>query len=109
MGEGQGQATEPMAGQASGVASTGGRSQGGPQTNNQKSPDSPLELKNAAEGASEGQAGKQDTDVAAQKFEREPWFAKLPPGMRKAIQAKAQGEAPRGYEERLRRYFESTN
>ena len=43
------------------------------------------------------------------KFDAEPWFAKLPPGLRAAIQAKARGKAPRGYEERLRRYFESVD
>jgi hypothetical protein len=43
------------------------------------------------------------------KLENETWFAKLPPSVRAAIQAKSRGKAPRGYEERLRRYFESKN
>ena len=38
---------------------------------------------------------------------REPWFAKLPPEVRRAVRAQARQPAPRGYEERLRRYFES--
>jgi hypothetical protein len=111
MGEGQGQAaaTQPTTSAASSQANAGGVSNSGSSAANQKSPDSALELKAAAQGDSRGQDANQDASAAEQKFEREPWFAKLPPGMRKAIQAKAQGEAPRGYEERLRRYFESTN
>jgi hypothetical protein len=52
-------------------------------------------------------AAQREADVAAQKFREEAWFAKLPPELRKAIRAKPQRRAPRGYEERLRRYFES--
>jgi len=39
--------------------------------------------------------------------ENEPWFAKLPPETQEAIRTKAQRPAPRGYEEKLRRYFDS--
>lgn len=46
-----------------------------------------------------------DVDQAAKSFEQESWFAKLPPEMRKAIRAKSQRRAPRGYEEKLDRYF----
>jgi hypothetical protein len=42
-------------------------------------------------------------------FRDEPWFTKLPPSLRKAIEARARRRAPRGYEERLRRYFESVD
>ena len=35
------------------------------------------------------------------------WFAKLPPELRNAIRSNAKGLAPRGYEERLRRYFQN--
>jgi len=38
-------------------------------------------------------------------FSGEPWFARLPPEVRKAIEAKSRRPAPRGYEERLQRYF----
>ena len=51
--------------------------------------------------------GNNSTDPAARKFQEEPWFAKLPPSLQKAIQSKSRGNAPRGYEERLKRYFES--
>ena len=48
-----------------------------------------------------------DSDAQAKKLESQPWFAKLPPELRKAIRAKSRRRPPRGYEERLRRYFEN--
>lgn len=36
-----------------------------------------------------------------------PWFAKLPPEVRAAIRASSSQPAPKGYEGRLKRYFES--
>ena len=106
---GQGQGQQPMPGQANSTASTGGAAQQGKSADNQKA--SPGELQNAptAQADSRGQGGEGDSDAAAQKYEKEPWFAKLPPGLRSAIQSKARGKAPRGYEERLRRYFESVD
>ncbi len=41
------------------------------------------------------------------RFREDPWFAKLPPELRSAIRARSQRQPPRGYEERLRRYFEN--
>ena len=61
----------------------------------------------AAQGDSKGEKENQDAASAAKKFEKEPWFAKLPPSLRSAIQSKSRGKTPRGYEERLKRYFES--
>ena len=46
-----------------------------------------------------------DADQAVKSFEKDSWFAKLPPEMRQAIRAKSQRRAPRGYEEKLDRYF----
>jgi hypothetical protein len=109
MGQGQGQPMQPTMGATSASATVGGVSKGGSTPNNQKTPDGELELKPAAQGDSRGDAVNQDSDATAAKFEKEPWFAKLPPNLRKAIEAKARREAPRGYEERLRRYFESTD
>ena len=48
-----------------------------------------------------------DAEEVARSFEKEGWFAKLPPEMRKAIRAKSQRRAPRGYEEKLDRYFQN--
>ncbi len=107
MGEGQGSEAKPGANSSTGES--GGVSQKGNSTDNQKSPDKPLDLKNAPEGDSRGEKAAQDANTTAQKFEKEPWFTKLPPNLRKAIEAKSRREAPRGYEERLRRYFESTD
>jgi len=106
---GQGQAKTPMQGASSSTASKGGAAKSGDTSNNQKPPPGDLTLDPAAEGDSRGEKVDQDAAAADLKFAREPWFAKLPPGLKQAIQAKARGKAPRGYEERLRRYFESVD
>jgi hypothetical protein len=104
--EGNGEG-EPMPGKTSPMAKKGGASKSGELAENQKATEGELELAPAAEGDSRGEKGSGDSNAAGQKFEDEPWFAKLPPALRSAIQAKARGKAPRGYEERLKRYFES--
>lgn len=68
-----------------------------------------LTLNPAAEADSRTGDSAHDTQAAARNFANQPWFAKLPPSLRQAIQAKARNRAPRGYEERLRRYFESAD
>ncbi|HUE73665.1 MAG TPA: hypothetical protein VMP01_22495 [Pirellulaceae bacterium] len=98
---------EPMPGKTSPMAKKGGASKSGDLAENQKAQEGPLELAPAGEGDSRGEKGSGDSDTAGQKYEDEPWFAKLPPALQSAIQAKARGKAPRGYEERLKRYFES--
>jgi hypothetical protein len=108
-GQGQGQGQQQMPGQASSTASTGGAATQGKSTDNQKAQPGELQNAPAAQADSRGKAGEGDSDAARQKFEAEPWFAKLPPSLRSAIQSKARGKAPRGYEERLRRYFESVD
>ena len=57
-----------------------------------------------AAGSREG-----DAEQSLRRLEQEPWFAKLPPELRKSIGAGAQQKAPRAYEERLRRYFQSVD
>jgi hypothetical protein len=50
-----------------------------------------------------------DAETALRKLQDEPWFAKLPPELRRAIGAGVQQKPPRAYEERLRRYFQSVD
>ncbi len=45
--------------------------------------------------------------AAARKGVEEPWIMDLPPGLRSAIRANSQRRPPRGYEERLERYFKN--
>ncbi len=59
-----------------------------------------------ADGRSPG-SGTRDASPAARVMGNEPWFAKLPPDLRKAIRAKAQRPPPRSYQEKLQKYFES--
>ena len=85
----------------------GGASVGGDSSNNQQAPESELQLQPTAQADSRAADGNEDSTATARTFEGEPWFAKLPPELQKAIKARSRVEAPRGYEERLRRYFES--
>lgn len=48
-----------------------------------------------------------DSSAALSGVSQEAWFARLPPALRGAILSKSRRAAPRGYEQRLRRYFES--
>lgn len=88
------------------TATTGGASADGEAQENQEAEDAPLELNPAAKGDSRSdKEGK--SNGTTRNFQTEGWFAKLPPSLQKAIQAKARRRAPRGYEQRLKRYFES--
>jgi hypothetical protein len=46
-------------------------------------------------------------DSQTRKLKTAAWFSRLPPALRKAMNARARRPAPRGYRDRLRRYFES--
>ncbi|MCE5279435.1 MAG: hypothetical protein ABFD92_02295 [Planctomycetaceae bacterium] len=48
-----------------------------------------------------------DAKVAAKKHDDKPWFAKLPPELRAAIQSSAKTQPPPGYEEKLQNYRQS--
>jgi hypothetical protein len=82
---------------------------------NSDSQENPSSSEQAMEPGSEPQGGNAmgsgaaDAQLGEQRWHEEPWFAKLPPTLREAIRASARREPPRGYEERLRRYFESTD
>jgi len=58
---------------------------------------------------SPAEGGTSNSNPDARSFEREPWFTKLPPGVQNSIRASVRRNPPPGYEERLRRYFQSVN
>lgn len=53
-----------------------------------------------------GEASNRDP-AAPRKSPEEPWIMDLPPELRSAIRANSQRRPPRGYEERLERYFKN--
>jgi hypothetical protein len=107
---GQGQSDAPKEGEASANATKGGAVKKGQSPPNQSGEKGELQTADAADADSRGELGE-GTNVAAGggKLESESWFARLPPSLQSAIQARSRGKAPRGYEERLRRYFESVD
>jgi hypothetical protein len=54
-----------------------------------------------------GTAAGRAAQAAEHRMSDDPWFARLPPEVRSAIRANAQRPAPRGYEDRLQRYFQN--
>ena len=108
-GKGEGESESPQEGDSSSTAKKGGSPKSGKTASNQKATKGDLETAAAADVDSRGELVDQDTTARGARLENEAWFAKLPPSLRAAIQAKSRGKAPRGYEERLRRYFESVD
>jgi len=111
MGQGMGQSPEASEGGSSSGGS-GGASVGGSSPNNPPPGNRGIETPgNVASGNSVTGDGAEDStaNLKRRDLKGEPWFAKLPPALRKAIQAKSRGKIPRGYEERLRRYFENVD
>jgi hypothetical protein len=108
-GQPQGQAQPPKAGSTSSAASGAGSSQAGEATENQGLKDDPLKFVETQGriGDSRTATEKRDTTRRVRRFKEEAWFAKLPPELQRAIRANSKRRAPRAYEERLRRYFES--
>lgn len=51
--------------------------------------------------------GKSNSNPEARAVREETWHVKLPPELRQALRARGQQRAPKGYEERLERYFKS--
>lgn len=87
------------------------KSQPGSPTQNQPQTDSPLakmpegtDLRDDRSGARQG-----DSDATGRALREEPWFAKLPPELQKSLRGGANQRAPRAYEERLRKYFQSVD
>ena len=54
-------------------------------------------------------AAEPTAEAATRRLEKAPWFAKLPSQLREALRSRPRREAPRGYRERLRRYFQSVD
>lgn len=112
-GAGQGQAMgQGMApgrqGGASPMSAGGGSSTAGPASRNQPPSDGPLQAARpptAADSRAANDGG--DTTNAGRSSRDEPWFARLPPEVRNAMRSSSKGRPPKGYEERLRRYFEN--
>ena len=108
-GKRAGQSQQPAADSESASSSSAGTAaKGGAEQQNAKSTDAPASQNPAEKSDSRTADGQGAGAVGGDlKFDKEPWFAKLPPELRNAIQAKSRGKAPRGYEERLKRYFEN--
>ena len=100
---------QPQEGATSATAQGGGASKEGQPAENEATKEESLALKdtNGPTGNSQTGSKKGDRDIQTRKLEQQPWFAKLPPELRAAIRADSQRRAPRAYEERLRRYFQS--
>ncbi len=83
----------------------------GSETKNTPVKDGAIEKPPEKTDLGDSKAGKRDgdADAATRQFEEQPWFAKLPPELRRSIRAGAQQKSPRAYEERLRRYFQSVD
>jgi len=97
-----------MPGPPSPQIGTGGVSLAGPQVQN--APPMEMGIQGEPEEVPNGQAtpdSPEDAEPGERSFIEDSWFAKLPPELRKAIRNNSRRRPPRGYEERLMRYFES--
>ncbi len=100
----------PIPGMPSPMIGSGGASMGGPQVENQPPQDQGLQA--APDQVPEGiltPDSPKDAEPGDPQFIEQPWFARLPPAVRKAISSNARRRFPRGYEDRLKRYFESAD
>ncbi|HUT13495.1 MAG TPA: hypothetical protein VMY42_23610 [Thermoguttaceae bacterium] len=98
----------PMPGMPSPMIGAGGVSMGGPPVANL--PPMEMGILPALDQLPEGAAtpdSAADARPGERKYVEPPWFARLPPDVRSAIRSGARQRFPRGYEERLKRYFES--
>jgi len=102
------QAAQPKpSDQASPRPTDGGGARKGRLVENQKASPRPLDTaKRDPQGDNRGTVTPGDAE-AARRAREEAWFAKLPPEVRAAIRANSQRRPPRGYEERLQRYFKN--
>jgi len=100
-----------MPGMPSPLIAQGGVSQPGGWVQNVPTPEQDLvpldpELADSTPGAD---SDRDAEGLEERPFLEEPWFAKLPPELRRAIRNNSQRRPPRGYEQRLKRYFQSVD
>jgi len=88
---------------------TGGMARAGQQALNQPPLGSPAQpTSQMPQGDSRtAEAPNPPPEGMARRVREEPWHADLPPDVRSAIRANAQRRPPRGYEEKLERYFKN--
>ena len=90
------------------VAVGGSTSIAGLSAENDGLKDGPLDASPVQnEGDSRTGNSTKDSDAESRRFRRDTWLTKLPPEIRNAIRSGTTMRAPRAYEERLKRYFES--
>jgi hypothetical protein len=95
-------------GQVAALGKGGAGSKDGSEHQNTEVPPGVLQMLENTQGDSTStELSKQDAANGALINRDAAWFAKLPPELRNAIRSSAKGQAPRGYEERLRRYFQN--
>ena len=105
-----GEGENPNQGETSATAAGAGSTKGGQFAQNKAVKNGPPDAAGESQRNRDSRTadgGNHDADAVGQPFAEEPWFTKLPPDLRKAIRARSQRPPPRGYEQRLQRYFES--
>jgi hypothetical protein len=109
-GQPQSKSQPPQNAQTSQNSEGGGASDVGQPTENQETKDDPLNVVAKATPSKDGRtptSNDRTRKIEKRQFRQAAWFAKLPAELRNAIMAGSQRRAPRAYEDRLRRYFES--
>ena len=107
MGQGMGQGQGSMMSGPGGGSARGGRS-----TENMPVKDGGMNMQEAPRDNDNrpDELRGEDVDKSSLRGGRRrdaAWFTTLPQGVRKAMQSRAKRALPRGYEERLKKYFES--
>ena len=97
--------SQPSSSQQASQSQSPGQSQG--PSESQSTNDDPNRKGGGLKQAGPSGDSTADAAVGQPPVENEPWFAKLPPETQESIRTKARRPAPRGYEEKLRRYFDS--
>ncbi len=100
--------SQPQLGAA--IAEGGAASQGKLGSSENEAPkDGPVEVVEAqTENDSRVPGGRDgDTDAAPIGAPKSPWVASLPKSVQQAIKSRTKRTLPAGYEERLKRYFNS--